>query len=105
MIKCVKAYNVLPPNLKIKAKITHSLKISFKYYCLKIKQSFVKKRQFLMPSLIYKLLTISIFVIAPFSTPVKAYKFHPFYVSVTEMNYNEKSQSFEISCKMFAEDI
>ena len=58
-----------------------------------------------MPSLIYKLLTISIFVIAPFSTPVKAYKFHPFYVSVTEMNYDGKTKSFEVSCKMFAEDI
>lgn len=38
-------------------------------------------------------------------SPVNAYKFHPFYVSVTEMNYNAKNASFEISCKMFAEDI
>jgi hypothetical protein len=34
-----------------------------------------------------------------------ATSFHPFYVSVTEMNYNAKSKSFEISCKMFAEDV
>jgi hypothetical protein len=35
----------------------------------------------------------------------KAAPIHPFYVSVTEMNYNAKSKSLEISCKMFAEDI
>jgi hypothetical protein len=39
------------------------------------------------------------------TSSANAYKFHPFYVSVTEMNYNAKSSSFEISCKMFAEDI
>ncbi len=31
--------------------------------------------------------------------------FHPFYVSVTEINHNAKEQTLEISCKMFAEDL
>jgi hypothetical protein len=31
--------------------------------------------------------------------------FHPFYISVTEINQNVKEQSLEISCKMFAEDL
>ncbi|MFN2440741.1 MAG: DUF6702 family protein, partial [Chitinophagaceae bacterium] len=31
--------------------------------------------------------------------------FHPFYVSVTEINHNPKEQTLEISCKMFAEDL
>ncbi len=30
---------------------------------------------------------------------------HPFYVSVTEINYKSNTKSLEISCKMFAEDI
>ena len=29
---------------------------------------------------------------------------HPFYISVTEVNHNEKDKAFEISCKMFADD-
>ena len=31
--------------------------------------------------------------------------FHPFYVSVTEINHNPKEQTLEVSCKMFAEDL
>lgn len=30
---------------------------------------------------------------------------HPFYISVTEMNYNETSGSLEISCKVFTDDL
>lgn len=30
--------------------------------------------------------------------------FHPFYISVTEINQNAKNKTFEISCKLFAED-
>jgi CRISPR/Cas system endoribonuclease Cas6 (RAMP superfamily) len=30
---------------------------------------------------------------------------HPFYISVTEINHNAKDKTFEISCKMFAEDL
>jgi len=30
--------------------------------------------------------------------------FHPFYVSVTEIDYNAREGSLEISCKMFADD-
>lgn len=31
--------------------------------------------------------------------------FHPFYISVTEINHNAKTKSLEISCKTFAEDL
>lgn len=31
--------------------------------------------------------------------------FHPFYISVTEINYSAKNKAIEISCKMFSEDI
>lgn len=31
--------------------------------------------------------------------------FHPFYVSVTEINHNAENHTLEISCKMFAEDL
>ncbi|WP_345948501.1 MULTISPECIES: DUF6702 family protein [unclassified Mucilaginibacter] len=31
--------------------------------------------------------------------------FHPFYVSVTEINHNAKTQSIEISCRMFYDDL
>ena len=31
--------------------------------------------------------------------------FHPFYVSVTEINHNVKAQSVEISCRMFYDDL
>ncbi|WP_295767480.1 DUF6702 family protein [uncultured Mucilaginibacter sp.] len=31
--------------------------------------------------------------------------FHPFYVSVTEVNHNAKTQSVEISCRMFYDDL
>lgn len=31
--------------------------------------------------------------------------FHPFYVSVTEINHNVKTQSVEISCRMFYDDL
>jgi hypothetical protein len=33
----------------------------------------------------------------------KAY-YHPFYISVTEINQNAKDKTLEISCKLFAED-
>jgi hypothetical protein len=31
--------------------------------------------------------------------------FHPFYVSVTEINHNAKDKTLEISCKIFADDM
>ena len=31
--------------------------------------------------------------------------FHPFYVSVTEINHNAKEQAIEVSCKIFADDM
>lgn len=37
--------------------------------------------------------------------PVPAEVFHPFYISITEINHNAKDKTLEISCKMFAEDL
>lgn len=31
--------------------------------------------------------------------------FHPFYISVTEINHNAQNQSIEISCRMFYDDL
>ena len=58
-----------------------------------------------MRSRFYKLLLVFILMVIMAIPASYATSFHPFYVSVTEMNYNAKSKSFEISCKMFAEDI
>jgi hypothetical protein len=33
------------------------------------------------------------------------WKAHPFFVSVTEIKYNEKNKSLEIACKMFSNDL
>ena len=39
------------------------------------------------------------------TVPVSAEAFHPFYISITEINHNAKDKTLEISCKMFAEDL
>ena len=39
-----------------------------------------------------------------FKAPDASIAFHPFFVSVTEFNHNQKEKSVEISCKMFADD-
>jgi hypothetical protein len=31
--------------------------------------------------------------------------YHPFYISVTEINHNAKDKTLEISCKLFADDL
>lgn len=38
------------------------------------------------------------------TSPGLGLAFHPFYVSVTEINENAKTKSLEISCKFFADD-
>lgn len=58
-----------------------------------------------MKQFVFKACLFSILHIALFITSANAFKFHPFYVSVTEMNYNAKTKSIEISCKLFAEDL
>ncbi|HEU4472678.1 MAG TPA: DUF6702 family protein, partial [Flavisolibacter sp.] len=35
----------------------------------------------------------------------QAYSFHPFYISVTEVNHNRADKTLEISCKIFADDL
>lgn len=57
-----------------------------------------------MTQILYKSLFIILSNIGLFFTPVNVFASHPFYVSVTEMQYNAKTASLEISCKMFAED-
>lgn len=58
-----------------------------------------------MKTILFKSILIFLLSIYLFFTPVHAYAYHPFYVSVTEMSLNAKTKSVEISCKMFAEDI
>lgn len=43
------------------------------------------------------------FFVKPIDT--KANYFHPFFVSVTELNFNSKNNSLEVSCKMFLDDL
>ncbi|MEJ7769585.1 MAG: DUF6702 family protein, partial [Chitinophagaceae bacterium] len=65
----------------------------------------------LMGAVIYKqlltgLLLVSQFYIFPLQ-PVMVRdhkKVHPFFVSVTEFNHNQKDNNLEISCKLFADD-
>jgi hypothetical protein len=66
-----------------------------------------------MATLIYKWLFISVLPFALWQgSKVQVYtqsgngrvNFHPFYISVTEINHNAKDKIIEISCKMFAED-
>lgn len=58
-----------------------------------------------MPSILFKSLIIGMLGIVSSLPGAKAYKFHPFYVSVTEVNHNAKTKTIEVSCKMFAEDM
>ena len=48
----------------------------------------------------YKWLFLSVF---SFFNPVKA-SFHPFHVSVVEINHNAMDKTLEISCKIFTDD-
>lgn len=43
--------------------------------------------------------------IAVISFTLLGAKFHPYYISVTEIKHNAKEQTLEISCKLFADDI
>ena len=69
-----------------------------------------------MATILYKWFLVSgLFFMAGFSkpgatvlhktVPVSAEAFHPFYISITEINHNAKDKTLEISCKMFAEDL
>jgi hypothetical protein len=65
-----------------------------------------------MAALLYKWLLVSFLPISLFfddtSAPVAENaqgSFHPFYVSVTEINHNAKDQTLEISCKIFVDDM
>jgi hypothetical protein len=66
-----------------------------------------------MATLIYKWLLLSVLPIALWhgnkvellsSSIKRETSFHPFYISVTEINQNTKDKTLEISCKMFADD-
>lgn len=68
-----------------------------------------------MVTMLYKWLLISLLPFgynaapAPKSGPLPAESvskmFHPFFVSVTEINHNSKEKTLEISCKLFSEDL
>ena len=57
-----------------------------------------------MQTLLPKIL-LSLFLILPYSSlkVIKEIK-HPLHVSTTEINYNAKEKSLEISCKIFTDD-
>lgn len=65
-----------------------------------------------MPILLFKWFTalgftplLFLFVVPEtVSTPQAAVSFHPFYVSVTEINHNSSDKNLEISCKIFTDD-
>jgi hypothetical protein len=44
-------------------------------------------------------------VCVPQISNVQANILHPFFVSVTELNFNPKNNNLEISCKMFVDDL
>lgn len=78
---------------------------------MKLNQTFVlKKFTFLMVKFLFKWLVTGAFLLPALCAvnhPVllsgnKA--LHPFYVSVTEFNHNQKENTLEISCKLFADD-
>ena len=52
----------------------------------------------------YKFFLICTLTVVGLFATTNAKAFHPFYVSVTEVNYNAKSGAIEISCKMFVDD-
>lgn len=59
-----------------------------------------------MVALMYQWLLLSFFWLPGASANEAAIEkgFHPFYVSVVEMNYNAGEKNLEISCKIFADD-
>jgi hypothetical protein len=79
---------------------------------LKLKQTFVMKKYSLLMGLPVRSLILAVFwcITAALQTRpagilrTSAGVFHPFYVSVTEFNHNQKDRTLEISCKMFADD-
>ena len=66
-----------------------------------------------MATLLYKWLFVSLLPVTSFlvsDQPVVVATreqglFHPFYVSVTEINHNSKDKTLEISCRIFADDM
>ena len=64
-----------------------------------------------MALLSFKWLFISLFSLFSFQTQEHSIadkdkeSFHPFYVSVTEINHNAKEKTLEVSCKIFADDM
>ncbi len=63
----------------------------------------MKKRD-AQPMLV-RLFLMSAFMVSTLLANANKSLFHPFYVSVTEINYDSKGKSVEISCKMFTEDL
>lgn len=56
-----------------------------------------------MPAIYSKLLLISLFFTTLLPSRLKK-DFHPLHVSTTEVNFNQKEKSLEISCRIFTDD-
>jgi hypothetical protein len=114
---------MFPPQAKIEAEVAHSFScrlrnnVNFNAFTkqgVKIIESFVKEKIIvLMASSVYKWLTICglLFTVIEgtraearprLPTPIK--NFHPYYISVVEINHNAADKTLEISCKIFTND-
>ena len=58
-----------------------------------------------MAAILFKWLWFPLIALSWASPGSTGEKYHPFYVSVTEINHNAAAKTLEISCKMFSEDI
>lgn len=51
------------------------------------------------------IVSFAVLLMSVVSAPADGRLVHPFYVSVTEINHNSKTNNLEISCKMFYDDL
>jgi hypothetical protein len=63
-----------------------------------------------MVAILHKwLLVVGLWAVQPqsytISSATQAEAYHPFYISVTEINHNSQDKIFEISCKIFVDDM
>lgn len=58
-----------------------------------------------MAAVFYKWLLIYSWWWLPGAEPSHTVSKHPFYIAVTEINFNTSDKTLEVSCKMFADDL
>jgi len=116
---------MFPPQAKIKAEVAHSFScrfrnsINFNAFAklgVKIIESFVKEKTIIvsMASSAYKWLSVCCLLFAfhikgtcsqaRSEVPTPINYFHPYYISVVEINHNPTDKTLEISCKVFTND-